>query len=654
MLTRTRNGPRRLRSRSARLRSRSARLRWSAGLAALLVAALGLTACSQSKKPPAEQQAAQAYLDALGAADSATAGQRTTDAAAATAAITRSLAGLADGGSGLRGSLRVTGLTDRQPESATASYDASWQLPGLTTPWRYTGTLPMVKQAQGWRVSWSAGAIHPRLANGSHLALKRSQPARAALQDSSGAALFKPTAVVTVGVNPAGVGDLGALASRLAAVPALQTTAGEVTSAVTAAGKDQFVPIITLRRPAYEQVKAQIFDLPGTQFQSGTRLLPPTSDFARPLLGSVGTATAEIVEGSQGQVRAGDEVGLSGLQRALDPQLRGVPGVDVHAASDAHATLGAKLGTVTPPVAGKPVRLTLDSRLQSAADATLDTVSRPASIVALQPSTGKILAVANSADAPGDIALTGQYPPGSTFKIATYAAALQADPSLAASTAVDCPPTVTVNGRTFQNHDKSEHGRIPLSAAFGYSCNTTAIDFGMKLAPGALAETAGALGLGGDWKLPVPAFSGSMPATAAGTEQAAEAIGQGKVLVSPLLMASMAGAAASGVGVGPSLVAGQQATAGPALDARVSTQLNELMRAVVAMPGATAHALNELPGQLRGKTGTAEFGTDNPPKSHSWFAGVRGDLAVAVFIYGGESSTTGAVPLAGQFFTKVR
>lgn len=624
-------------------------MRWLAGLIALVIA-LGLTACTQSKQTPPEQQAAQAYLDALGGADSAAAAQRTTDAATATAAITRSLAGLGDG---VRGSLRVTGLTERQPESATANYDASWQLPGLATPWRYTGTLTMVKQAEDWRVSWAASAIHPRLPDGSHLVLKRSQPARAALQDSSGAPLLRPTAVVTVGVNTSAVGDLSSLASQLAAVPALQTSAAEITSAVTTAAKDQFVPIITLRRPAYEQIKSRIYHLPGTQFQSESRLLPPTSNFAQPLLGSVGAATAEIVEDSQGQVKAGDTVGLSGLQRALDPQLRGTPGVDVHAAGDADATPGAKLATVTPPVAGKPVRLTLERAVQAAADATLAAESRPASIVALQPSTGKVLAVANSASAPGDIALTGQYPAGSTFKIVTYAAALQADPALTASTAVDCPPTITVSGRTFQNHDKSEHGRIPLTAAFGYSCNSTAIDLGMKLPPGALAETAGRLGLGGDWKLPVPAFSGSIPATATGTEQAAEAIGQGKVLVSPLLMASMAGAAASGTPVGPSLVTGQQGAPGPALDARMKAELNALMRATVAMPGATAHALNDLPGQIRGKTGTAEFGTDTPPKSHSWFAGVRGDLAIAVFIYGGEDSTTGAVPMARQFFTKL-
>ncbi|HEV2887065.1 MAG TPA: penicillin-binding transpeptidase domain-containing protein, partial [Jatrophihabitans sp.] len=567
-------------------RRRPARLRWLAGLAALVIAILGLAGCGHSKKVPAEQQAAQAYLDALGAADSAAAGQRTTDPAAASAAIGKSLTGLGSGDGGLRGSLRVTGLTDRQPASATANYQASWQLPGLATPWKYTGSLPMVKQADSWRVRWDASDIHPQLVDGSHLVLKRSQPARAALLDRNGSPLFRPTAVVTVGINPAAVRDLPGLAAQLAAVSALQTTAGEITSAVNAADKDQFVPIITLRRPSYEQIKARIFSLPGTQFQSETRLLPPTSNFARALLGTVGPATAEIVEASKGQVTAGDTVGLSGLQQALDPRLRGTPGVEVYAAADADATLGAKLGTVTSPAAGTPIRLTLDSQLQSAADAVLADQSRPAAIVALQPSTGKVLAVANSAAAPGDIALTGQYPAGSTFKIATYTAALQADPTLFADTSVDCPATIVVSGRTFENENRFSHGRIPLTAAFGFSCNTTAIDFGTKLPPDALARAAGTLGLGGDWKLPVPAFSGSMPATATGTEQAAEAIGQGKVLVSPLLMASMAGAAASGTPVPPSLLADQQARPGPALDAQVTRTLNALMRATVAMPGA--------------------------------------------------------------------
>ncbi|MCW2542133.1 MAG: pbpA [Frankiales bacterium] len=125
------------------------------------------------------------------------------------------------------------------------------------------------------------------------------------------------------------------------------------------------------------------------------------------------------------------------------------------------------------------------------------------------------------------------------------------------------------------------------------------------------------------------------------------------MLVSPLLMASIAGAAAHGRLVAPSLVAGQQAAPGPAYPAALTAKMNSIMRATVAQDGATGRALADLPGNVEGKTGTAEFGTDVPPKSHSWFAGSRGDLAFAVFVYGGENSGTGAVPIAHSFLAAV-
>ena len=82
-----------------------------------------------------------------------------------------------------------------------------------------------------------------------------------------------------------------------------------------------------------------------------------------------------------------------------------------------------------------------------------------------------------------------------------------------------------------------------------------------------------------------------------------------------------------------------------------------MMRDVVTVPGATGHALDSLPGHVQGKTGTADFGTTNPPKAHSWFAGTRGSgasqIAFSVFIYGGGSSVTGAVPLAKTLLTKL-
>lgn len=618
-----------------------------AALLAVVVAAL--VGCSHGHRTPPEQLAAQAYLTALGQADAAGAAQATDDAGSAQTAITKSLTGL---GTGVRGQLKVTGLVDQTKNSATANYDAVWTLPGASTPWKYSGTVPVIKSDKVWLVHWKLTDVQPGLNAGNHLTLRRTQPVRAALTDDKGTPLFAETPVVTVGINPAAVTNLPTLATALAAVPQLQSSAADITSAVRAAAKDEFVPIITLRRPVYESIKAQIYNLPGTKFIDSTELLPPTSGFARAYLGSVGAATKELIDQSKGQIAAGDQVGTSGLQLALDAQLRGTPGIDIDQIGDSPDAVGQKLATVSTPVAGKPIQLTLNTAAQEAADAVLTNVALPAAIVVTQPSTGRVLAVSNSASAPGDIALTGQYPAGSTFKIVTYTADFTANPSHSQDTQADCPKTVTVDGRQFENENRFSYGTISYAAAFGYSCNTTAIAIADALPDGTMAKAAAALGLGADWKLPVDAFSGSMPATATGTEKAAEAIGQGKVLVSPLAMASIVSAAATGKPISPSVIIGQPGVAGPALNPATVAKLNALMTATVAMPGGTAYtSLHGLPGNIRGKTGTAEFGTDVPPKSHSWFVGVRGDLAISVFIYGGEQSSSGAVVLAQDFFT---
>ncbi|MCW2526050.1 MAG: pbpA [Pseudonocardiales bacterium] len=610
----------------------------------LLVGAL--TACTSAKKTPPEQVAAQAFLDAFGAGKTADAAAKTSDAAAATTTIGTSLAGL---GSGAVGTLKVTTLSGRSKTAATAAYSASWKLPSTTTAWKYDGSLPLVKQGDSWVVTWSPADVFPQLAADSHLEAVRVQPTRADLRDSAGTALFTPTEVVVVGIQPALVTDVNALAATLASV--LQVSAADIVASVAAAKPTDFVTVVTLRRPAYDLVKDRIHELPGTVFRSETRLLGPSARFAQPLLGSVGPATKEIIDNSGGRIQVGDQVGLSGLQEAYDKQLGGTAGVDIMSVADADSTKTTKLASVTAPVAGTPVQLTLNGAAQQAADDALTAVPEAASVVAVQPSTGRIVAVANSAAATDNIAMNGQFPAGSTFKIATYTALFTTQPALTPATTTDCPGTTTVDGRVFENEDKFAEGTIPISAAFAYSCNTSAINYGIALPSGALAAAAGQLGIGAKWTLPVDAFSGSIPASATGTEAAAEAIGQGKVLVSPLAMALVAGAAATGKAVTPTLTADQAGTAGPAFPADLTAKLNTLMRATVAESFGTAHALASLPGAVEGKTGTAEFGTDVPPKSHSWMVGTRGDLAFAVFVYGGERSSANAVPIAKAFLT---
>lgn len=612
--------------------------------------AAALAGCTSTHSPDPRQQAASAFLTALGRRDASAAAAATSDPSAA-AAIMTATAGL---GTGAKGTFRV-GAVHGSGSTATAAYTASWAVPGAGRPWAYAGALPLAKQSGHWRVRWEVADVQPQLRPGERLLVQRTQPQRAALQDAAGSPLFTEQPVVTVGVNPAWVKDLTALAAALAS--ALGVSAADIVSSVQAAPKGQFVPVITLRQAAYEQVKARIHDLAGTEFQSSTQLLGPSSTFAQPLLGRVGPATQELIADSHGRIAASDQTGLSGLQLALDAQLAGTDGVGVYAAG-ADGAQPRSLAVLSAPRPGTPVRLTIDRSVQTAAEATLAAVGAPATIVVTQPSSGKILAVAStpSAAAMGDLALTGQLPPGSTFKIVTYTAAFAAHSTLTPQSRMPCPGTMTVNGQTVRKENDFVLGTVPLSSAFAFSCNTTAAKLGLELPAGALRSAAQQLGLGTKWTLPVDAFSGSLPEPSGPSERnmrAADAYGQGQVLVSPLLMAEIAGAAATGRSVAPSLVDGKQATPGAPFPAKITGYLNTLMRDVVTVPGATGRDLAGLPGQVEGKTPTAEYGTAQPAKTHSWFAGVRGDLAFSVFVYGGGSSMTGAVPLARTLLTRL-
>jgi cell division protein FtsI/penicillin-binding protein 2 len=219
-------------------------------------------------------------------------------------------------------------------------------------------------------------------------------------------------------------------------------------------------------------------------------------------------------------------------------------------------------------------------------------------------------------------------------------------------TPVACPGTTTVEGREFDNENKFDLGTVPLIQAFAQSCNTTFIQQGLTLPDDALARAAASYGVGATWKLPVGVFSGSVPSDASGTTKAADQIGQGRVLMSPAVLALVAAGIASGTPAPPVEVVGAApaGTAATGPSSQVLDALRPMMRQVVL--SGTARALGDR-GQVYGKTGTAEFGSNIPPDAHGWFMGYRlggsqGDIAFAVLVEGGQSSSA-AVAVADSF-----
>src|SRR4051812_36490649 len=353
---------------------------------------------------PGPGEAAKAYLSAWSRGDLSAASLKTSDPTSSMQTLTR-----------LRTDLHIDHVTTQlgkvssQSGSTSAEYTADIAIHGVGT-WHYTATLQLEKASGHWQVHWATNDIHPQYTAGTRLMLERTLPTRAPLLDAHGQPIFTAREVVNVGLEKQRLGTHSA--STIATVAhVLHVDAAGLTSAVAKATPTAFVPVITLRRPAYEAVKPRIYSLPGTVFTTGTQLLPPSTGFGRALLGTVGNATADIVKTSNGAYAAGDVVGLSGLQAALNKQLSGTAASSVVVRS-ADGQVVATLKTF-PGSPGGPVRTTIDVATQTAAETALAHEAKPAALVAVDTRTGAILAAANTPDATSfDRALVGRYPPG--------------------------------------------------------------------------------------------------------------------------------------------------------------------------------------------------------------------------------------------------
>ncbi len=537
------------------------------------------------------------------------------------------------------------------PDTARARLRVTWALAGGRS-WDYETSLDVRRTAGAWGVVWAPSIVHPALQAGQALAASRTPAERGRILGARGEELAGPRDVVVVGLEPRRTTDRAAGAAALARVVGVD--AADLTRRVRAAAPTAFVEAITLRAPAYAALAHRITAVPGSVTRRDTLSLGRTATFARALLGSVGQATKEIVAASAGRVRAGDVTGLAGLQRAYDSTLAGSAGTSVKVTGPgAPAT---PLFTA-PPVAGTDLTTTLDVRVQEAAEAALAAATRPAALVAVRAGTGDVLAVANGGpNAAGyNRALLGQYPPGSTFKVVSGYALLR--DGLTAATPVPCPPTVTVSGLTFKNAEDEVLGTVPFREDFAHSCNTAFVGSAGRVTAAELAAAARDLGYGSGTGLGVQAFAGSVPTTGDAVEHAADMIGQGKVLASPLTVATVSASVAAGTPVTPRLVLEPAPTAAPAagerrLDPSTVVELRGLMRAVVTE--GTATALRSVPGgPVHGKTGTAEFGRKDPPDAHAWFTGYKGDVAFAVVVEGGGFGAKVAAPIAGAFLRRL-
>ncbi len=554
------------------------------------------------------------------------------------------------------------GTEGARTATATLAYD--WDLDGAgpeTTAWTYATEVRLVQADQDddmpWQVVWSPEVVHPALTDGVLLRSDRTQPPRADVVGAGGEPLVTARPVERIGIDKVRVDDDDLRSSARELARAVGIDPPDYVSAVEQAGPEAFVEAIVLRQPEAESLRSIVESIPGGRLISTELPLAPTREFARQLLGVVGEATAELVADSAGAIAPGDTVGLSGLQLRYDEQLRGTPGFTVVAAADdAASTAATDELHRSEPVTGSPLVVTLDQQTQQLADDLLVDVGPPSALVAVRPSTAELIAVASGPGGNGySTATLGQYAPGSVFKIATSLALLRA--GLTPDSPLPCTESLEVDGTSFGNYSDypaDALGDITLRRAFAESCNTAFLSQSDVVDDEALARAAASLGIGGTDDLGFDAYLGTVGQPRNEVERAASLIGQGAVLLSPLAAATMAASTDTGPLV-PVLIT-SAATPAPSgvepVRQQESDALTSMMRSAVT--DGTADVLDDVPGaSVVAKTGTAEYGTADPPDTHGWMVAVQDDLAVAVFVEEAESGSGTAGPIMRDFLTQV-
>ncbi|HEY4018252.1 MAG TPA: penicillin-binding transpeptidase domain-containing protein, partial [Pseudonocardiaceae bacterium] len=504
--------------------------RWTiagAATGAVLMLAAG---CSSGSDKPSAQDVANDFLKGV-AHDLQSAGQDTTnptDAVKAIHAAHTALKPITLAANNVNVSVNNN--------SANVTYTLDWGF-GPNRTWHDPSNFLMSQDKDGnWKVNWQPGIIAPKLKPGDKLTLSTdTQTQLPAVLGGDGTTLMAPTQVVSVTLTPSQAGDLQSVAAQLSAAlsqfdPTI--TAQSIASSASQAGSGR-VTIVNLRQADYLKVKPQIYNLPGVSFPSQTELLAPTKTFGSAILPAIRTyANAQAAKTAPLTVAIAQAVGPPG------------------------GILYTTANTTTPPA---PITTTLNTKLQTAAETALATVPQQAMALVIQPSTGKILAVAENpaANTAGDNPLTGLYPPGSTFKIVTASAAFNAG-KLTPQQPIACPGTVTIEGKVIPNEGQFNLGTTPVINAFAKSCNTTFSEVAAGLGPNDLPTTAKQFGIGVDYTIPnITTNTGTITSDTDTLARAEDGFGQGKDQVSPFGMVLVAATAAHGSTPVPSLIAGQ-------------------------------------------------------------------------------------------------
>lgn len=461
------------------------------------------------------------------------------------------------------------------------------------------------------------------------------------------------------------------------------------------------------------QIENRHFELPGVQIESMPMRDYLFSNSASHLIGYLGEINRKELDAltDQEYVR-GDQIGKMGIEKIYESTLRGAKGrryleVDSHGFEQ-------RLLHVQESMPGNDIQLTLDMDLQQTAEDVM--AEKSGAIVAMDVNSGRLLVLASTpeitlTDFVGGISqaswqsllnnplkplinktIQGQYPPGSTYKIITAAAALS-EGVVTPETTFYCSGSLQFGNRTYGCWKRSGHGQVNLKKALSQSCDVYFYHVGQKLGVDTLAEYARSFGLGQTTYIPMEhEKAGLVPSSSWKIQKYQEkwhegetlsvAIGQGFNLTTPLQVCQMTAATANGGTLyRPQFIERVRDSDGnvvkefrPMIGGTVkATQraldlINEGMTSVVNDPHGTGQKARLPDVLVAGKTGTAQVVRLKQTKSeleqeipyhlrdHAWFTSFapadHPEIAVTVLIEHGGGGGAAAAPIAKMILAR--
>ncbi len=511
---------------------------------------------------------------------------------------------------------------------------------------------------------------------------RRVEAPRGILFDRTGAILVDSRPAYDVLLVPHQVDDLGASVERVARLAGLDPAATrEKFGNPRGAERFRALPVAhDLSRDALAQVESRLFALDGVTTHVSPVRAYPHGALAAHLLGTIGEISAEQLDRREfAGYRRGDVIGTRGIEALLDRELRGEPG-GVNVLVDAHGRELERLAEVEPGP-GRNVVLTLDRRVQAAAEEALAATERAGAVVAIDPRDGAVLALASrpafdpnrfalgiereewsalveDPDKPlSNRALQGQYPPGSTFKTVTAIAGLE-EKVITPEWRTYCAGSYRLGRRRYRCWKKEGHGEVSLHRALVESCDVYFYQAAQRVGIERLAYYSRALGLGKPTGIELGHESGGLVPTPAWKlrrfsepwvegETLSVGIGQGFNLLTPIQLARLYAAVGNGGTLWqPHVVREIRSAEGEPVEVREPVATGELpvseatlalvqraLRGVVHEAHGTGYVMRGLPGgvEAAGKTGTAQVVAmgevipeeDELPiqhRDHAWFA----------------------------------